>query len=108
MLAQLVFEAVAKPCIDIALAVYPFPLENSFIQVLQDLGYQYKGEYGIARRQYFRRGPHEYHLHIYEADSDLFSDQVLFRNYLRFSVEVRGNYEKLKLEAFPQNQRYLY
>ncbi len=89
---------VAKPCIDIALAVYPFPLEDNFIQALQDLGYQSKGEYGIAGRQYFRRGPHEYHLHIYEAGSDLFSDQVLFRNYLRFSVEARGIYEKIKLE----------
>ncbi len=88
----------AKPCIDIAIAVHPFPLEASAIQALQELGYGYKGENGIAGRQYFQRGPHEFHLHIYEAGSDLFTNHILFRDYLRFSQEARKRYEGVKFE----------
>jgi GrpB-like predicted nucleotidyltransferase (UPF0157 family) len=88
---------VAKPCVDIAIAVYPFPLEQTFIMALESLGYDYKGEHGISGRQYFQRGPHDYHLHVYEAGSDLFVEHVLFRDYLRTHQEARQRYENLKL-----------
>jgi GrpB-like predicted nucleotidyltransferase (UPF0157 family) len=89
---------VAKPCIDITLGVYPFPLEDSFIQALQALGYEYKGEYGIAKRQYFWRGLHEVHLHIYEIGHQNITSFILFRDYLRSNQPARERYQTLKLE----------
>jgi GrpB-like predicted nucleotidyltransferase (UPF0157 family) len=89
---------MAKPCIDMALGVYPFPLEASAMQALETLGYTYRGENGIAGRQYFQRGPHDFHLHVYEAGGDLVTNHVLFRGYLRANHEARKSYEQMKLE----------
>jgi GrpB-like predicted nucleotidyltransferase (UPF0157 family) len=89
---------MAKPCIDIALGTYPFPLEASGIQALEALGYIYKGETGISGRQYFQRGPHDVHLHVCEAGGDLFTNYVLFRDYLRVNQRARKSYEGVKLE----------
>jgi GrpB-like predicted nucleotidyltransferase (UPF0157 family) len=91
-------DMVAKPCIDIALNIHPFPLESSFIEALQALGYSYRGENGIAGRQYFQRGPHDVHLHVCNGETTLFSEHVLFRDYLRANLNARKRYETLKLE----------
>jgi GrpB-like predicted nucleotidyltransferase (UPF0157 family) len=87
---------LAKPCIDIVIGVYPFPLEKSFIEELEALGYTYKGDNGIEGRQYFQRGPHDVHIHMYEIGHGDIGELLLFRNYLRDSEEARHRYESLK------------
>jgi GrpB-like predicted nucleotidyltransferase (UPF0157 family) len=91
-------DIVAKPCIDIVIGVHPFPLERPFIHALESLGYEYKGENGIVGRQYFRRGPHDYHVHVYEAGSEAITHYTVFRDYLRANKHARVRYEKLKRE----------
>lgn len=87
---------IAKPCIDLAMGVYPFPLEQALIQKLEALGYTYKGENGISGRQYFQRGPPDVHIHMYEIGHGDIGELVLFRDYLRASEEARRRYENLK------------
>lgn len=91
-------DIVSKPCIDIVIGVYPFPLSSAFVHALQALGYEHKGENGIVGRQYFRRGPHEVHIHVYEVGHEDIGKYVLFRDYLRSVKSAREQYQNLKLE----------
>jgi GrpB-like predicted nucleotidyltransferase (UPF0157 family) len=87
---------LAKPCIDIVIGVYPFPLGQPFLEALGSLGYSYKGENGIEGRHYFQLGPHDVHIHMYEIGHGDIGELLLFRNYLRDSEEARHRYETLK------------
>lgn len=46
----------AKPIIDIATAVKGFEEAQVCIPLVERLGYEYKGEFGIPRRHYFVKG----------------------------------------------------
>jgi GrpB-like predicted nucleotidyltransferase (UPF0157 family) len=89
---------MAKPCIDIVIGAHPFPLEPNDSGALENLGYIYRGENGIPGRQYFQRGPHDYHLHVYCISNDDIHDHLVFRDYLRVHEDARNRYEKLRLE----------
>lgn len=96
----------AKPCIDIAAGVHPFPLTPPQIQALEALGYEYLGEHGLVGRAYLRRG-HRFHLHVYEAGDWRLDEHQVFRDYLRASAGARERYQSLKLELarrFPQDR----
>jgi GrpB-like predicted nucleotidyltransferase (UPF0157 family) len=84
---------MAKPCIDMAIGVYPFPVEPEKLGVL---GYSYSGENGIPGRQYFQRGPHDVHIHLYEIGHGDIGKYILFRDYLCSSESARQRYEALK------------
>lgn len=91
-----IYGIAAKPCIDIVVGVYPFPLEANFIRNLENLGYTYRGENGIPGRQYFQRGPHDVHLHVYDISNDEIHDHLVFRDYLRVHEQALKRYERLK------------
>lgn len=60
-------------------------------------GYEHKGEYGIPRRQYFRKGvPRSHHVHVLEVDSAQYTGHILFRDYLRSHPGAARRYEALK------------
>jgi GrpB-like predicted nucleotidyltransferase (UPF0157 family) len=87
----------AKPIIDIAIAVREIVDVEKCIVPIEGLGYQYRGEFGIAGRHYFVRGePRTHHLHMVELRSDFWRGHLLFRDYLRRHSEVAEEYEKLK------------
>lgn len=90
----------AKPILDIAVAVRNF--EDAFVCVapLEHLGYLYRGEYGIARRHYFVKGPEDvrsHHLHMLEIHSENWQNHLLFRNHLKAHSEVAAAYGELKM-----------
>jgi GrpB-like predicted nucleotidyltransferase (UPF0157 family) len=87
----------AKPCLDIAARVHPFPLEEEKIRALQALGFEYLGEHGIPGRLYFRRGPHAVHLHVFGVGSEHWARHLVFRDYLRASSEAAERYRALKV-----------
>ncbi|MCJ7551153.1 MAG: GrpB family protein, partial [Anaerolineae bacterium] len=61
---------IAKPIIDIGIAVTSFEEARVCIQPIQQLGYEYRGELKIPRRHYFVKGdPRTHHLHMNEIDS---------------------------------------
>ena len=89
----------AKPVIDI-LAGRPGNVRGtSYVEAFKQLGYEHKGAFGIPGRNYFRRGtPRTHHVHLVNRSSDLWSDHLLFRDYLRMHAEVAREYETLKRE----------
>jgi GrpB-like predicted nucleotidyltransferase (UPF0157 family) len=88
----------AKPVLDIAAVVHPFPLIKTKREALRKLGYEYHGEAGIPAREFFRTNPRTCHLHLFTFDSEAFFQHVFFRDFLRAHPEKALEYETLKLE----------
>ncbi len=90
----------AKPIIDIGVAVRDFEEAAVCIAPIVQLGYTYRGENGIPRRHYFRKGddiqPRTHHIHINEIDGPDWKNQVDFRDYLRQHPETAAQYAQLK------------
>lgn len=88
---------IAKPILDIGVAVANFEHAAVCIAPLQALGYEYRGEYGIPRRHYFVKGePCAYHLHMVERESDDWRTMTDFRDYLIRHPELARTYAELK------------
>lgn len=95
---------IAKPIIDIGIAVTSFEKASVCIQPIEQLGYDYRGEVGIPRRHYFVKGdPTTHHLHMHELDSCDWQNQVLFRDYLIQRAGLAEEYAALKAQLA---QRY--
>lgn len=89
---------VAKPIIDIAIAVKNFEEASVCIKPIEQLGYEYKGENGISRRHFFVKGnPRTHHIHMNEIGSRDWNDQIIFRNYLTHHEEIAKEYSELKM-----------
>lgn len=101
---------VAKPILDIVGEIESIQeidlLENKFIE----LGYEYKGEYGVSGRRYCvlynaDKTISYCHLHIFEKQSEEFINHVAFRNYLIEHPLVANKYESLKKSlTLPRDQ----
>ncbi|HUT18496.1 MAG TPA: GrpB family protein [Anaerolineae bacterium] len=92
---------VAKPILDIAVAVHSFEAAYVCVAPIEALGYEYKGENGIPRRHYFvRRDPKTaqtiVHLHMNELGGPDWENQVLFRDYMLAHPEAAAEYTALK------------
>lgn len=91
----------AKPIIDILVGVRKLEEAEKCIAPLSEIGYEYRGESGIAGRFYFRKGIADvstHHLNIALMTSDFWRSHLLFRDYLRRHADVARSYGKLKRE----------
>jgi GrpB-like predicted nucleotidyltransferase (UPF0157 family) len=89
----------AKPIIDIAIAATSFEDSIVFIEPLAALGYEHKGEFGIPRRRYFRKGdPRTHQIHVFEIGGDEWRRHLHFRDHLRSNPASARAYETLKRE----------
>ena len=90
----------AKPILDIAVAISDKASGESCVAPLENSGYVYRGENGIAKRFYFRKGApaRTHHLHMLLADSEELRNHLFFRDYLRANPESAAEYDKLKRE----------
>lgn len=93
----------AKPIIDIMVAIHRLTLVEKCVQPLQTIGYEYRGEYGIPGRHFFRKPPSDsgartHHLHMVEKESDFWERHILFRDFLRVHPEEAQRYHQLKKE----------
>ena len=89
----------AKPIIDILVGVRKIEDAENCIEPLTRIGYQYRGEAGIAGRFYFRKGTCEvstHHLNIVVTTSDFWHSHLLFRDYLRQNKDLAQDYGNLK------------
>src|SRR3989344_8613096 len=93
---------LAKPIIDINVAIPSLKDIDDFITKVQELGYEYIPERRFSDRQFFPKGPSEkrtHHLNLVEITSETgWKNQILFRDYLREHEEIRNEYTKLKKE----------
>ena len=90
----------AKPIIDIMIGLRSLADHASCVAPLEALGYEYKGEFGIPDRRYFRRpirGPRTHQLHMVEHGSGFWVRHLLFRDYLRRHPEEASAYQQLKV-----------
>lgn len=91
----------AKPIIDILAGVRNIEDAERCIAPLVKIGYEYRGEQGIAGRFYFRKGTGDvstHHLNIVEMTSDFWQNHILFRDYLRRHADAAQEYGNLKRE----------
>jgi GrpB-like predicted nucleotidyltransferase (UPF0157 family) len=92
----------AKPIIDIMIGIHNLSLVEKCVQPFQNLGYEYRGEFGIPNRHYFRKPPdtlsthRTHHIHMVETNHDGWRKTLLFRDYLRTHPEDAKQYEELK------------
>ena len=95
-------DLLAKPVMDICLEAGHFPpTEFDYIQ-LASIGYENRGESGVAGRIWFTKGaPRKFNLHYCPAGSIVARTQLAFRDELRQSHSLRREYESLKLRFAP-------
>ncbi len=75
----------AKDCIDLLGVVEDISEVSSLSQHFVNLGYVYKGEYGIAGREYFAKKHRKVHLHIFQTGN------VNIEKHLNFVKVMQGN-----------------
>jgi GrpB-like predicted nucleotidyltransferase (UPF0157 family) len=88
---------IAKPIIDIAIAIARFEEGERCVEPIESLGYEYRGEHGIPGRHYFVKGdPRTYHIHVLEHDSREWVKHIVFRDSLRQDRQAAKEYARLK------------
>lgn len=76
----------AKDCVDILGIIESFEFGNGLVKPLENLGFIYKGEFGIAKRHYFSKpSSPKVHLHICPAGHE----QI--ERHLKFVTVMSGN-----------------
>lgn len=93
---------LAKPIIDMNVAIPSLDDVDYFITGLQKLGYEYIPERRFSDRQFFPKGPSErrtHHLNLVEITSETgWKNELLFRDYLRSHDKAKNEYATLKKE----------
>lgn len=91
---------MAKPIIDMMLAVSDLDELDRQNFKLENMGYEALGEYGIAGRRYFRKGgEHRTHqIHAFQSGDPNLMRHLAFRDYLRAHKEIADEYGALKLD----------
>ncbi|MFN8492396.1 MAG: GrpB family protein [Caldilineaceae bacterium] len=87
---------LAQPCVDIGLAVWPFPLEPQPKATLAALGYQPITGHEDAPEQRFHHANGNVQLYLVEPGSARWTDYLLLRDYLRHTESARQHYSALK------------
>lgn len=89
----------AKPVVDILLGLQTLKNATETTTILQTLGYEYLGEAGISGRLYFRcRHPQAFNVHLVQLGSELWTNNLLLRDFLRTHPEVANQYGQHKQE----------
>lgn len=90
----------AKPIIDCLLEVDDILRLDSRTSVMEALGYEAMGEFGLSGRRYFRKddaqGVRTHHVHAYEAGSSEVQRHLAFRDYMIASPSAAQAYSDLK------------
>lgn len=90
---------MSKPIIDIAVLYSDKNIASSWIEALQLLGYEFKGEQGVPNRFFFVQGPENkrtYYLHV--VDETEFKKLVTFRDRLIGNSDLAREYSTLKVK----------
>ena len=95
----------AKPVIDILPVVKDIAAVDSLNPQMEALGYQPKGEYGIAGRRFFMKdmaGVRSHHVHAFQQGDSEIERHLNFAAYLRAHPEEAQAYSQLKIELAHQ------
>jgi GrpB-like predicted nucleotidyltransferase (UPF0157 family) len=90
----------AKPVIDILLETRDAVALDAIVDGMRQLHYESVGEYGIARRRYFRkddaRGVRRFHVHAFMSGDPHVRRHLAFRDYMRAHPAAAAEYDALK------------
>ncbi|MDO1581519.1 GrpB family protein [Rhizobium oryzicola] len=90
---------VAKPIIDILVALNRDEDGAACAAAMETIGYEYRGDGGISGRRYYRKGnPHTHHVHMFVESHPAYGRHLRFRDFLRAHPEDARAYEALKQE----------
>ncbi len=92
---------MAKPIIDILGSVDVLQYIDQNIPKFEELGYEFKGEFGIPGRRFFILADDKttfVHVHIFQKDDDQVGRHKFFRDYIGTNVESAEAYVDLKLD----------
>lgn len=98
----------AKPIIDMLPVVKNILKVDKATKAMESLGYEAKGEYGIAFRRYFQKSKEmrTHNVHVYEEGDPEINRYLKFRDWMRSHEDDARAYANLKLELaakFPQD-----
>jgi GrpB-like predicted nucleotidyltransferase (UPF0157 family) len=100
----------AKPVVDLLVEVGDVAEVDGRSSVMESIGYEVMGEYGIPGRRYFRKDDREgvrtHHVHAFEAGSAEVVRHLSFRDYLLAHPADAQRYGELKrrlAEEHPQS-----
>lgn len=90
----------AKPIIDMLPVVHDIQAVDQATQAMESLGYEAKGEYGMAFRRYFQKSKNirTHNVHVYQENDPEISRYLKFRDWLRAHPADATAYGKLKQE----------
>lgn len=91
---------LAKPVIDMLMVARSIAAIDRRAAGLQGLGYEAKGENGIAGRRYFVKrggdGARRFHLHAFAIGAPPIAAHLAFRGRLREDAAMAADYARLK------------
>lgn len=103
----------AKPILDIAVGLWTMEDAAALVRPLEELGYVYRSKSGTPERLFFAKGPEDrrtHYLHCEVYGSASWRGQLLFRDRLIQSPQLRQAYQALKEQLAAQypddRQRY--
>ncbi|EMA52463.1 MULTISPECIES: GrpB family protein [Halococcus] len=89
----------AKPIIDMLAVVEDLDGAADLVPVLETHGYEHRPNDDVSGRLFLAKGPRTdrtHYLSVVERESDRYTEQIAFRNFLRSHPEVAAEYEELK------------
>ncbi|MBE9065423.1 GrpB family protein [Leptolyngbya cf. ectocarpi LEGE 11479] len=90
----------AKPIIDLLVEVNNIVQLDQQNSLMESLGYEVMGEFGIPGRRYFRKnnqaGDRTHHVHTFEVGSDQVERHLAFRDYMIAHPDDAQRYSELK------------
>jgi len=101
----------AKPIIDMMPVVRTIDKADRFNAAMQQLGYEARGENGIAGRRYFSKGGDEdrsHHVHVFGQDNPEVARHLDFRDYLIAHPAEARQYAKIKIALAHQFPHDIY
>lgn len=90
----------AKPIIDMLAVVQDIQIVDIANQAMESLGYEAKGENGIAFRRFFQKGKNirTHHVHVFQKGNSEINRHLKFRDWMRSHPDDAENYARLKVE----------
>jgi GrpB-like predicted nucleotidyltransferase (UPF0157 family) len=86
----------AKPIVDVLVGLRELEVSEEQIAAMQELGYEYLGEYGLPGRLFFRKDPRTHHVHVVQHGGMHWDRQLTFRDALRTDTDERRRYDEFK------------
>lgn len=97
----------AKPIIDLLIVVKDIEKVEQYNSLMENLGYEPMGEFGISDRRYFRKhnslGIRSHHVHVFPVNSLQIERHLAFRNYLIAHPSEAQQYSNLKRKLARQH-----